>query len=296
MNIPPSKLDNAKRIMVVGIGGGFDVFTALPFVYHWTDKQFVLVNSSDSDELLFQESTHDDYPQGLISHKPNIVNNYTVGRHGAKALKSAYQAIIDINQIDCILAVDGGVDSLARGDEESNGTVLEDFISIAALDDINLPKVLCCAGFGCETEENMNHYRILQNMATLTADGAFLGSFSLTKKMPEFDQYRDECERVWAEGRRKSHIQTKIISAAIGHFGSHNAYNNIDARVAMSTGITFISLLSSIYWMFDFDDVAIRNHVSEILKNGNTFIDCKILFKQYIKDRQELRTMQFLPL
>ena len=296
MNIPPSKLDNAQTIMAVGIGGGFDVFTTLPFVHHWPDKKFVLVNSSAEDDYLFQESTEHNYPQGMISDKPNVLNNYTVGRHGTKALKSAYQAIADMNGVDCILAVDGGVDSLARGDEESNGTVLEDFIGIAALDEIRLPKVLCCAGFGCETEENMNHYRILENMASLAEQDAFLGSFSLTKHMPEFSLYREECDRVWDEGRRKSHIQTKIISAAIGKFGDRNFYNNVDPRVAMSTGRVFISLLSSVYWMFEFDVVAANNHIVEIMKQGNTFVDCKILFKDYMKTRQNVRTMQFIPL
>jgi hypothetical protein len=91
-----------------------------------------------------------------------------------------------------IFAVDGGVDSLAIGSEKDPGTLLEDSIGLAALQDIQAEKkILCCAGFGTETEENLNHYRILENIAALAGEGAFLGSFSLTKDMPEFKLYKE---------------------------------------------------------------------------------------------------------
>lgn len=294
MNNPESKLDTAKKIMLVGIGGGFDVFTGLPFVYKYKDKQFVLVNSSPKDNFHFRESTPEDLPEGVIRPIANVEAKYTVGRLGCILLQKAYEKIIATHNIDCVLAIDGGVDSMATGDEEHSGTVLEDFIGIAALDNIKVDKVMCCAGFGTETEENMNHYRILENFAKLAESDGFIGSFSLTKAMPEFQQYAEECEHAWAEGRRKSHIQTKIISAVRGGF-ENNQYADVDPRLEHSTGIEFVSMLSSIYWMFDFDAVAKQNKAIKEMKQGSTFTDSKILLRKFFFE-QKFRSKKSLPL
>jgi hypothetical protein len=198
------------------------------------------------------------------------------------------------------------VDSLQRGDEKDSGTILEDFIALAALDEVKLTphghcgrgddgcKILCCAGFGTETEENLNHYRVLENMATLT--DAFYGSFSLTKDSQEFKEYASSCNRAWDNGNRKSHIQTKIISAANGRFGSDNMYDDIDARVANSTGVTFVSPLSSIYWLFDMEAVVNRNLAIPAIRNSNTFVDSKILLRQWLASQSALRSHESLPL
>jgi hypothetical protein len=298
MNIPSTPLDAAKKILLVGVGGGFDVFTGLPFVYHWPDKEFVLTNFSSkiSPDFLLRNSTDEDYPQGTLTGIPNVAANCTLGLHGAKALSGAFKKIIERYEIDCILGVDGGVDSLSRGDEVDHGTVLEDSITLAALDGIDLPKVLCCAGFGCETEENLNHYRVLENMAKLASYGSFYGSFSLTNNMSEFFLYLNTCEQAWENGKRKSHIQTKIISAVTGRFGGNNVYSDVDARVAESTGRVFISPLSSIFWMYDLDIVIRENLLVPYLKKGTTFVDSKILLRQFMEEHKERRSHLVLPL
>lgn len=292
MNIPKTIIDDHENIMIVGVGSGFDVFTGLPFVYHWPDKNFVLVNSSPKSDFHYRTVEPVDYPECLIEAEPNILARYSVGRHGVQAFKKAYGEIIAKHNIDAVLAVDGGVDSLARGDEDSPGTVLEDFIALAAMKDLDA--VLCCAGFGGETEENLNHYRILENMASLFADGSFLGAFALTKEMPEFQRYKSQCEKTWAEGRRKSHIQTKIISATEGKFGDNNLYEDIDAKVYASTNNVFISPLSSIYWMFSLTGVVKHNKFIEKLSQGNTFADSQILYRS--TKGFPLRSKEIIPL
>lgn len=293
MNIPKTILDNAKNILLVGVGSGFDIFTGLPFVYHWSDKNFVLANSSPSGDFHYRLVTPADYPEVQIDAEPNMMARYSIGRHGVLAVQKAFREIIARHNIDAVLAVDGGVDSLARGDEQSPGTVLEDFITLAALKDFG--GVLCCAGFGGETEEDVNHYRVLENIAALAADGSFYGSFTLTKEMPEFQKYKDQCEKAWAEGRRKSHIQTKIISAVCGQFGDSNLYSDIDAKVFASTGNVFISPLSSIFWMFSLTGVAKHNKVLSKLALGTTFADSQILYRS-TKGNFPLRSKEVIPL
>lgn len=296
MNIPSTPLDDAQIILLIGGGGGFDVFTGLPFVYHWPDKKFVLTNFSGKMDYLLKTSTEEDYPEGMIGDIPNVEATYSIGWHGVKAVEQAFSKIVEKHKPDCVLVVDGGVDSLSRGDEVDHGTVLEDFITLGAVSGLEMPKVLCCAGFGCETEENLNHYRVLENMAELAGLGAFYGSFSLTRGMSEFMEYAAECERAWADGRRKSHIQTKIISAATGHFGSDNAYKDVDARVSQSTERVFVSLLASIFWMFELDAVVAQNKVIPHLRRGTTFVDSKILLRQYLSEEKVRRSHEVLPL
>lgn len=294
MNLPSTPLDNANKILLIGPGGGFDVFGGLPFVFHWTDKQFILTNHSPKSNFLFKSAEIENYPEGYIQNIPNVIGNYSIGRHGAISVKNAFKQIIEEHKPDCILTVDGGVDSLAKGDEDDFGTVLEDFITLAALKDIDLPKIHCCIGFGTETEENMNHYRILENMALLAEKGDFYGSFSLIKNK-EFEKYKEICELTWADNRRKSHVQTKIISAVLGHF-ENNKFQDVDPKIVASTGKVFVSLLSSIYWMFNLDAVISNNQAVDYLKKGNTFADSQILFKQFMNQQTKFRSHLPIPL
>ena len=295
MNIPKTPLDNANKILLIGLGGGFDVFGGLPFVFHWTDKQFILTNHSPKSRQFLHQSTPDDYPEGMIPDIPNVIQKYSIGRFGSKLVEKSIQNIIDEHNPDCIFTVDGGVDSLARGNEEDFGTVLEDFITLAALQDINLPKVHCCVGFGTETEEDMNHYRILENMGLLAAGGHFYGSFSLLENRA-FVSYVKACQNAWSDGRRKSHVQTKVISAVTGRFANDVFWDDIDPKIANSTGKVFISLLSSICWMFNLDAVIAKNKAVPFIKDANTFADSQILFRQFMSKQERLRSHLPIPL
>lgn len=285
MNIPKNYLDNSKNIMVIGLGGG------LPFIYHWNDKNFILVNSGSANDFYYKVSTEP--PEGKIPERHNIEVIYTVGRHGSGIVTKAYKEIANKHQIDCILAIDG-VDSLAKGNEENYGTILEDFIALSAISCMKYNRVLCTAGFGTETEEELNHYRILENIATIISQNGFLGSFSLTQNMPEFQEYVKTCEIAW-ENYRKSHIQTKIISATKGRFNRDNIYQDIDPKLAKPKEKCFISPLSSIYWLFDFEKVINNNKAIETIKKSNTFADAQILLKEFL-NLQKFRSYEILPL
>lgn len=289
MNIPKTIIDDCANILLIGVGGGFDVFAGLPFVYHYS-KNFVLVNWAPSSYFHYREATtsESDYPVGSLKFGPK----YTIGRHGVLATKTALEEICLKHHIDAILAVDGGVDSLMTGNEENAGTILEDFIMLAAIDALYYPSVLCCVGFGTETEEELDHYAVLKNMANLVASRAFIGSFSLTADMWEYEAYKKECERVW-DGKRKSHVQTKVISAVEGKFGNDNIYSDIDSKVINPVDNVFISPLSSIYWFFDLKSVVKNNVVIPTIKRSNTFADAQILFRQIELEKQK---KQALPL
>jgi hypothetical protein len=81
-----------------------------------------------------------------------------------------------------------------------------------------------------------------------------------------------------------------------GRFGGNNVYSDVDARVAESTGRVFISPLSSIFWMYDLDIVIRENLLVPYLKKGTTFVDSKILLRQFMEEHKERRSHLVLPL
>lgn len=91
----------------------------------------------------------------------------------------------------------------------------------------------------------------------------------------------------------------KILRAALPILGSLNLPVTVEygAEVAalQSTGLTFISPLSNIFWVYDFEAVANQNLAITILKRSNTFADAQILLKQFLNGRK-LRNREVIPL
>lgn len=289
LNLPIYQdLKNCRNIMFIGLGGGFDIFSAMPLSDAIKCQKSIFVNSSGSNSFHYKEST--DYPEGSLQEHCDTI--YSVGRHGVKLVSRAYAAIVDKHEIDTIIAVDGGVDSLMRGDEQNSGTVLEDFIALAAISNLDVPvKILSCVGFGCETEEDLNHYCVLENIAHLTKDGYFLGSCSMTSDIPVFAKYQEVCKETMAKGR-KSHIQTKIIGAVNGEFGDYHMYKDIDARVYGSSNTNyFVNPLMALYWFFDLNGVIQQNLIIDALRPSNIFADAMSLYRKVVKVSRQKKVL-----
>jgi hypothetical protein len=279
MNIP---IELTGNVLYLGMGGGFDIYGAIPLLSS-TKGNITLANLSlESKEFgAFHVSgcdDSDDSPEKRLLGRLSIdCPIYVIPKCGVKSMYNYLKVIVDEEKIDTIVCVDGGVDSLMTGEEENSGTILEDTVTLAAVSQFNLKKYLVNVGFGTELEEDLSHYHALQNMAALS--DAFLGSCSLVKNMPEYQLYKEVCEWGWAE-RRKSHIHTKVISSIEGKFGNENLYDDIDARVGGVKVINFTTPFMGIYWFFDLDKVAARNILVKPLSISNTFTDVMILYKQ----------------
>lgn len=278
MNIPDC-LSDSKSILFAGVGGGFDVFTSLPIKYCLKDKVFVFSNYNGHAKKFTDNP--ECYPEQEFA---SIVGTtYVLPKAGVKSLVPMYQEIVNKYEIDTIVAVDGGVDSLMHGDEEGAGTILEDFANLIAIDKVNVKrKLLICAGFGAELEEEVCHHHALQNIAELCNNHGFLGSCSLVNDTEEFDYYKKVCERVWASAR-KSHVQTRIISAALGIFGDDNLYDGIEANVLGNNKTkNYITPLTSMYWFFDLHQVMLKNVLYGLLSNTGTSTDLLMVYRQSI--------------
>lgn len=283
---------SGKRFLIAGCGGGFDVFGGLPIAdelsHRYPEESVVLANYSlHSKDFSVRQVAEEDYPEWYL---PSEYPRYVFGKTGVQILRSAYQEIIDRHRIDTVILIDGGVDSLMRGDEEGSGTILEDTISILAAEGVrHVDTYLACLGFGTEVEEGLNHYAVLENIARLSSIGAFLGSCSLTKDSVVFSRYRKACLDAFSHGR-ESHIHSRIIPAVMGEFGE--VQSGADACVTGASGARpWLNPLMGIYWFFDLVKVAEQSEY-RFLSSSNTFIDAKMLFRQrMVKSTREKKVI-----
>jgi hypothetical protein len=275
LNLPIHHLlENSENILIAGAGGGFDIFAGLPIYFtlkemgknvHLANYSFTPIELATAfsktitlakDELegatanIPEDVNLPYYPEGYLSRwfKETTDEDVTVwmfSRNGGKRLRELYQMLHNKLQFDTIIMIDGGVDSLMRGNEYGTGTLIEDTLSMSAIRDLDVPvKILACLGFGAELE--VSHHNALFNMARLTKAEAFYGSCALVKGMSVYQQYEDACRYVWERrNHSKSHINMRVISATQGEFGNHHMYTDYRPRPV------FVSPLMSLYWFYD---------------------------------------------
>lgn len=269
------ELQDARNILIAGAGRGFDVFSGLPLYFNLVaaGKQVTLANLSFSQlppeagervtpalVKVTAESKNDRpyFPEKHLAEwfrqQGKDVAVYCFGREGPQIVTEGYRALVTRHDIDTVILVDGGTDSLMRGDEEGLGTPVEDMTSICAVDQLDVQrKMLVCLGFGIDAFHGVCHAHVLEAVAELIRAGGYLGAFSLTRDMPEVQRFVEATEFVNARtSERPSIVCTSILSALEGQFGNFH-------RTARTMGNElFINPLMAFYWCFRLEQVARR--------------------------------------
>ena len=283
-----------RSILLAGAGGGWDIFGGLPLLHEWQGtNRVVLANFSALVEGFdVRPANAADHPEGMLADALGTPV-YVFGKAGFRTLRAGYEKLLKVHDIDTIVLVDGGVDSLMRGDEEGCGTIFQDTISVGVVDSLDIPtKILACVGFGTETEEGVCHYRALENIAALTKDGGFLGACALTANMEAFQFYEEICCKVAAQTNSRSHVHSRIIPAAHGEFGQHGDIFDI-----LSDMPPFVSPLAPIYWFFDVAAVARRNVLISAFAETETFAQVDAIHKEmYPALKAKARKNRIIPL
>ncbi|KND42517.1 MULTISPECIES: DUF1152 domain-containing protein [Streptomyces] len=278
---PPffTRLRDARRVLVAGAGGGFDVYAGLPLALalRAEGKEVHLANLSFAD--LYGLSTDvwlepdvaaigpetdfrgDYFPeralaQWLSLHRlPSTV--YALSRTGVAPLRAAYRALVDhLGGVDAVVLVDGGTDILMRGDEHGLGTPEEDMASlgaVAGLDEIP-QRLVACLGFGVDAYHGVNHSLVLENLAALEREGAYLGAFSLPRDSREGALYLDAVAHAQrCTPTHPSIVNGSVAAAVRGEFG--------DVRFTDRTRNSelFINPLMALYFCVDAVGLARRN-------------------------------------
>ena len=307
------ELDKAQNVLIIGAGGGFDIYCGLPLYFYLRNagKTVHLANLSFS-ELGFCEgerpvpSLMKVLPDtgGSMNYFPEVYLSqwltlrfgetpvYAIERGGAQPVLAAYECLVRTLCPDTLILIDGGTDSLMRGDEAGLGTPQEDMASLFAANAVKgvARKLLVSIGFGIDTFHGVCHAHFLENVAALIADNAYFGVWSLTREMEEFRLYREACEFATARmPRQPSIVNASIISAVNGRFGNHHATQRTDGSEL------FINPLMSMFWAFQLEGVARRNLYLKDLGQTATYQELSLAIETFRARQTKSKTWSEIP-
>ncbi len=297
LNLPfYQQLADCRNLLIAGMGGGFDLFCGLPIYFELVRRgqQVHLANLSLadiencshgirlSDTLVGVTGEYSGaviyFPEFYLARWFRETRNQAVPiwcfhNTGAQPLLENYRTLTEHLEIDAVLLVDGGVDSLMRGDEAEMGTLLEDSISlfaVNALEQLSF-RTMACIGMGAEL--GVTHAHVLENIAALVQKGGFMGICSLTPQMASYQAYEEALLHVQAQKYQDaSVINSSIVSAVRGHYGNYH----LTKKTAGSQ--LWISPLMPIYWFFDLPVVAGQNLYLSQLEGTRTLMEALEIF------------------
>lgn len=316
MQIPFFKeLAKGKRFLIAGAGGGYDITHGIPLYQYITKtlgKEAVLANFSftelprTSAEKVFDgvyKITKDCvalnyFPEKAICEwlwsELNIdASIYAFDYElGVQPLRQAYNYLIEKYQIDTLLLVDGGTDSIIFGDEQTMGTIVEDANSMIAAVKSNAENTyLAAIGFGIDHFHGVNHYSFLENVATLTKEGGYLGAFSLTSEMPEGAEYLSLTKYIHENTSYPSIVNSSIASAMLGDFG------NVHATKRTADSELFINPLMPFYWTFKLETITKHMQFYDLLENTQSIHDVKNAIQRHkVMREKNIRYNRSIPL
>jgi len=279
---PPlfTRLRDASRVLIAGAGGGFDVYGGLPLAValEGLGKKVYLANLSFGD--LARTPLEDWLAPGVAAVEPETVGNddyfperslarwlaltgrapvvYAFPRSGVRPLRAAYAALVEQLKLDAVVLVDAGTDILLRGDETGLGTPHEDMTSLAAvagLDDIT--RLVVSVGFGVDAYHGVCHAHVLENLAALQRQNAFLGGLSIPLDSQEGAAYLAAVDHSLAETPlRPSIVHSQIAGALRGEFGdvhttdrTHGTELFVNPLMAMYVAVELPALARTIEYL-----------------------------------------------
>ncbi len=309
------ELKESKSILLAGAGGGFDIFSGIPLYFNLKNQGKKVVLANFSFTLLFETSSEKVFPYcykirsgdsdlsgrnyfpekylklwfGLQGENPDL---YAFDRIGVNPLRDAYKYLIKKHEIDTVLLVDGGTDSLMFGDEDGLGTPQEDICSMAAVYRTGIKKqYLVSVGFGIDHFHGVSHFRFLENVAEIAKDGGYLGMFQITKEMVEAEKYIDAVK--FANDKMsgmESIVSNSIVSALEGEYGNHH-------RTRRTKGSDlWINPLMTIYWCFNLRGVIKKIKYFDRIRNVNTIGQFNVELSKYRNELEALREKRNIPI
>ncbi len=304
-------LKDSEKVLIAGAGGGFDVFCGLPlfFALEAQGKEVHLANLSFSDlsgvrerplaSTMAKVTAEADGFDGYFPEKHlcewfraegREVAVYAFQKSGVVPLREAYERLVAELRVDTVVLVDGGTDSLMRGDEPGLGTPAEDMASIAAVYALDVPrKFLACLGFGVDTFHGVGHYYFLEAVAELARQGAFLGTFSLHPAMPTVARYLAALDFVHARAPlRPSIVNTSIQSAIEGHYG------DVQRTERTRGSELWINPLMAQYFSFALGPLAERVRYLPLLAETQTMFEVVATIEGFRRGR-DIRPRRVMP-
>ncbi len=294
----------SQRVLIAGMGGGYDVVCGLPlfFALESLGCQGHLANFSSTPlndienaahltETLVQVTASSDrpgyFPEGWLSRWFQVryerdVPVWCFGATGVGPYYENYRTLVQTLGLDAIILIDGGVDSLLRGDEYSLASPLEDALSLAAVSLLDGPKTyLATTAFGAERLDEISHAQVLARIADLTRAQALLGVTTLLSFTPEGSAFLDASQYILEhqQGMKQSIVLHSMLAALRGDFGECAVHPTAEATRV------WVSPLMTLYWFFDLPEVARQNLYLPRLINTSTFSEAADQLHRFMKTR-----------
>lgn len=247
-----SSLPEGKRILLFGVGGGFDIVSCLPLYYTLRMKGYdvEMGNFSLVDFSLFPSlgelfpiegnvygtngpvlGAAEHFPEGhLTAWFKNGFNEdvhiWMIPRNDVHQTAKSMNALVQQLDIGLIILCGSGARAIMMGDEEGCGEMLIPSIVLAATKQVEVPSLLFTIGINTSGEKKSESlYSTMENIQALVFEGAHLGSCSLDKRMDSFSYYKSGYEHIVDQHMHaKSPIHEMIITAVLGGFGPHKTF------------------------------------------------------------------------
>ncbi|OMJ92769.1 hypothetical protein SteCoe_4401 [Stentor coeruleus] len=216
---------------------------------------------------------------------------YCTERIGPKNLSEAYKIICETHNIDLIIIVDQGSDSLMAGNEQEIGSYLEDMLTIFSVHRTGINSILCNIAIGYDRFSGVSDCSSWRAIAELIESAGFLGNFSLLNSQSEVQLYKDASLYVEEKIQRKNYSGICIRAALEGKFGKI-VFEEIQR-------VDFIMPIMSQMFFFKLDEVIKRIKYREMVEETKTAADFVTGIEYFrneltVKIREEIpRTKQF---
>lgn len=291
------QLKDSENILLSGAGGGFDIYSGIPLMMYLLAQgktvvlgnySFAVVSASvgrvigpTGYEITPASRKMDYFPELFLAEwlaQMNLdIPIIGFSKSGVIPLAETYQAVIEEYDIDSIILVDGGTDSLMKGDEAGLGTPVEDMTSIAAVSALKMEQsYLACLGFGIDHFHGVSHYQYLENVSQIIRRGGFLGTHTILKEDTGGKAFLELIN--YANGRDNqtpSIVANSIADALKGNFGNHHSTHRT------SGSELFINPLMSQYWFFTLEAIEREQYYLEMIKNTQEQYETAKIIKQF---------------
>ncbi len=300
----------ARSVLLLGAGGGYDVLGAVPLFARLHDEGrrvhlggvsftnlpelpacvphpshlglFAVTRAAAVESAYCPEAWLSAWLEQTYAYRQPV---WGIRKSGVRPLRAIYAQLVEELAVDAAVLVDGGVDLLLRGDESSIGTPAEDLCSLAALESLPVAtRLVACIGFGTELREGVRHAQVLRRISELSRLGGYLGTAALLRATAEGRAYATAVRFVLEHQRQQkgSHVQEVVLAAMEGRFGPEGTD-------------TWISPLSSLVWFFDLDTVARSHLFLRHLHDTETIFDVTATIRA-CRQNLEVRASEDIPL
>ena len=226
----------------------------------WNDKK---IEKIEVPEVHFIKVLNQNYPE-----EEHFIYSMNSIYYNTKMLKELYEKIINDNEIDAIITIDGGSDSLMKGNEYSLGSIVEDSVTISAISNIKLirikQKILGCIGLGCDRFHGVSDAATFRAISELKRSDGFLGGIIIETNHEGYKLYK----KIVNETNTKQDFHSIIANSVVASIEGSNIVPQAITQRVLSSEMDFWPLMG-IFWFFNCEKVKERSEICKVIEDAD---------------------------